>query len=182
MNLPPKNCLTDGDFKSHPTSWGYEESDWRGDEVEDWQIENNLLLLNDPKDPPTFFSRRWISTSTPDLAFASDDIFKITSRKVQNQLAGSDHKPVLLSVNMNYKPNNSKTFPRRNYSKADWVKFATLSEKLCKSVKCDDSNVNTACKNFNKAILEAANRSIPRSATRNYRLYIVGNRWNAVQR
>ena len=135
MNLPPEKCLTVGDFNSHSTSWGYEESDRRGDEVEDWQIENNLLLLNDPEDPPTFFSRRWISTSTPDLAFASDDIFKITSRKVQNQLAGSDHKPVLLAVNMNYKPSNPKTFPRWNYSKADWVKFATLSDKLCKSVK-----------------------------------------------
>ena len=154
MNLPPENCLTVGDFNSHSTSWGYKESDRRGDEVEDWQIENNLLLLNDPEDPPTFFSRRWI-----------------TSRKVQNQLAGSDHKPVLLAVNMNYKPSNPKTFPRWNYSKADWVKFATLSDKLCKSVKCDDSNVNRACKNFNKAILEAPNRSIPRGARRNYRPY-----------
>ena len=171
MNLPPENCLTVGDFNSHSTSWGYEESNRRGDEVEDWQIENNLLLLNDPEDPPTFFSRRWISTSTPDLAFASDDIFKITSRKVQNQLAGSDHKPILQAVNMNYKPSNPKTFPRWNYSKADWVKFVTLSDKLCKSVKCDDSNVNRACKNFNKVILEAANRSIPRDARRNYRPY-----------
>ncbi|KAK3740855.1 hypothetical protein RRG08_011317 [Elysia crispata] len=171
MNLPPENYLTVGDFNSHSTSWGYKESDRRGDEVEGWQIENNLLLLNDPEDPPTFFSRRWISASTPDLAFASDDISKITSRKVQNQLADSDHKPVLLAVNMNYKPSNPKTFPRWNYSKAGWVKFATLSDKLCKSVKCDDSNVNRACKNFNKAILEAANRSIPRGARRNYRPY-----------
>ena len=83
MNLPPENCLTVDDFNSHSTSWGYEASDRRGDEVEDWQIENNLQLLNDPEDPPTFFSRRWISTATPDLAFASDDISKITSRKVQ---------------------------------------------------------------------------------------------------
>ena len=121
----------------------------------------------------TFFSRRWISTYTPDLAFASDDIFKIRSRKLQNQLAGSDHKPVLLdlAVNMNYKPSNPQTLPRWNYNKADWVKFATLSDKLCKSVKCDDSNVNRACKNFNKAILEAANGSIPRGARRNYRPY-----------
>ena len=118
-----------------------------------------------------FFCRRWISTSTPDVAFASDDIFKITSRKVQNQPTGSDHKPVLLAVKMNYKPSNRKTFPRWNYSKGDWVKFATISDKLCNSVKCDDSNVNRACKNFNKANLEAANRSIPRGARRKYRPY-----------
>ena len=58
MNLPPENCLTVGDFNSHSTSWGYEERHRRGDEVEDWQVKNNLLLLNDPEDPPTFFSRR----------------------------------------------------------------------------------------------------------------------------
>ena len=72
---------------------------------------------------------------------------------------------------MNYKPINPKTFPRWNYSKADWVKFTTLSDKLCKSVKCDDSNVNKACENFNKAILEAANRRIPCGGRRNYRPY-----------
>ena len=58
MNLPRENCLTVGDFNSHSTSWGYEERHRRGDEVEDWQIKNNLLLLHDPEDPPTFLSRR----------------------------------------------------------------------------------------------------------------------------
>ena len=70
---PPENCLTDSDFNSHSTSWGYEESDRRGDEVEDWQIENNLLLLNDPEDPPTFFSR-------PDLHQISPLPLMISSR------------------------------------------------------------------------------------------------------
>ena len=74
IQVPSQNCLAVGDFNSHSTSWGYGETDRRGDEVEDWQIENNMLLLNDPEDPPTFFSRRWISTSTPDLAFATEDL------------------------------------------------------------------------------------------------------------
>ena len=64
---------------------------------------------------------------------------------VKNDIPAEDFKidtgqqseiPVLIAVNMNYKPSNPKTFPRWNYNKADWVKFATLSDKLCKSVKC----------------------------------------------
>ena len=115
INVPSQNCLAVGDFKS----WGYGGTDRRGDEVEDWQTESNMLLLNDPEDSPTFFSRCWISTSTPDLAFATEDLSRKTSWKVLSQLAGSDHRPVLLAVNLQYRPSNPKTFPRRNYKKAD---------------------------------------------------------------
>ena len=47
MNLQPEKCLTVGDFNSHSTSWRYEESDRRGDKVEDWPIQNNLLQSPD---------------------------------------------------------------------------------------------------------------------------------------
>ena len=53
MDLPTENCMVVGDFNSHSTCWGYKETDRRGDEVEDWQIDSNILLLNDPEDPPT---------------------------------------------------------------------------------------------------------------------------------
>ena len=69
-----------GDFNSRSTCWGYDETDTRGDEVKDWQIDNNMILLNMPEDTPTFYSRRWMTTSTPDLAFATDDLSpKLTS-------------------------------------------------------------------------------------------------------
>ena len=87
--------------------------------MEDWQIESNMLLLNDPEDPPAFFSRRWILTSTPDLAFATEDLSRKTSRNVLSQLAGSYHRPVLLAINLKYRPSNPKTFPRWNYKKVD---------------------------------------------------------------
>ena len=65
---------TVGDFNSHSTSWGYGQTDRRRDEVEDWQINSTMLLSNHPEDPPTFFLRRWIFTSTPDLALATEDL------------------------------------------------------------------------------------------------------------
>ena len=49
------SCLIVGDFNSHSQSWGYDHSDTRGDELEDWQDAHQLLLVNDPDDPPTFF-------------------------------------------------------------------------------------------------------------------------------
>ena len=126
-----------------------------------WQIENNMLLLNDPEDPPTFFSRRWISTSTPNLAFATEDLSQKTNRKVLSQLAGSDHRPVLLAIDLQYRPSNPKTFPRLNYKKADWEMFSRLTNEYCKTVKAGHFNINKATDSFNQSILRAASETIP---------------------
>ena len=115
MDLPPENWLTAGGFNSHSTCWGYEETDRRGEEVEDWQVESSLLLLNDPEDPPIFYSRRWKTTSTPDFAFAFDDLSKKTTRKVLTQFDGSNQRSIKLTINLQYRPQNSKTFPRWKY-------------------------------------------------------------------
>jgi len=171
MEIPSQNSLIVGDFNSHSTSWGYNETDRRGDEVEDWAIENSLILLNDPEDSPTFFSRRWLSTTTPDLAFATEDLSQRTDREVRTQLAGSDHKPVLLTINLQYRPAYQKTFPRWNYKKADWELFSQLSDEYTRQVKADDYNINRAARTFTSALLKAASETIPRGARKNYRPY-----------
>ena len=171
MDIPPENCLVIGDFNSHSTSWGYQENDTRGNEVEDWQIDNSLVLINDPKDPPTFFSRRWRTTTTPDLAFATGDIASKTSRHVQNQLGGSDHRPIILAIDVNYRIKDIKTFPRWNYKKAYWPTFTRLCEENCKKLKTRESNIYKPVKAFEKTLLDSATKTIPRGARKNYRPY-----------
>ena len=39
-----------------------------------------------------------MKTSTPDLAFATEDIALKTCREVDNQLGGNDHRPVILTI------------------------------------------------------------------------------------
>ena len=96
---------------------GYEANNARGDEIEDWQSETNMVLINDPDDPPTFYSRRWMTTSAPDLAFASGNLANKIQRNVTTQLGGSDHRPVLLTMDLEWKQKNEKTFPRWNHKK-----------------------------------------------------------------
>ena len=171
MEIPEENCIVLGDFNSHSTTWGYEENDKRGDEVEDWQTETDLLLLNDPEDPPTYFSRRWLTTTTPDIAFATNNIASKTSRTVLTQLAGSDHKPVLISTDMNQKAKEVKPIPRWNYKKADWEKFSHLTEKYTQTIVTNNSNINRPATAFDTAILKAAAETIPRGARKNYKPY-----------
>ena len=47
--------------------------DTRGAEIEDWMVERNLILIINPEDPPTFYSRRWKSQSAPIIAIATED-------------------------------------------------------------------------------------------------------------
>ena len=91
--------------------------DTRGEEIEDWMVERNLILINSPEDPPTFYSRRWKSQSTPDIAIATEDIERDSTRNVTNQLGGSDHKPVLIIISKTSAPPVTKMSASWNYKK-----------------------------------------------------------------
>ena len=109
----PDRWIIMGDFNSHSPNWGYDDLDHKGDDVEDWIIPNNMALINKPDDPPTFYSRAWQTTSCPDLAIATDDVAKITSREVDKQLGGSDHKPIFLTI-------ERKKTPPEIYQSSSW--------------------------------------------------------------
>ena len=108
-----------GDFNSHSPSWGYPDLDPKGDEVEDWII-GQMVLINRPDEPHTYYPRAWRKTSCPDLAIATDDVAKITERHVEEQLGGSDHKPVVLVIKQDLRQARRKLFPSWNYKRANW--------------------------------------------------------------
>ncbi|GFS25227.1 RNA-directed DNA polymerase from mobile element jockey-like [Elysia marginata] len=131
----------------------------------------SLLLLNSPEDPPTFYSRSWMTTSTPDLAFATEDIALKKTRLVMDQLGGSDHKPVLLRVEMNTARNATSTLPRWNFKKANWDHFTAVTDELAVSINARSKNTNREAKAITEAIIKSAKKAIPRGARKNYRLY-----------
>ena len=88
-----------------------------------------------------------------------------------SQLAGSDHKPIKISLDINYKPNNAKTFPRWNFQKANWELFSTLTDSYVNKIRNKQQNPNQKVKALNKAILKAAAESIPRGCRKNYKPY-----------
>ena len=171
INIPDKNCLVVGDFNSHSERWGYEETDRRGEEVEDWEIDNHLHLINEVDDEPTFYSRRWMTTSTPDLAFATNDLYVRTTRTVLKQLGGSDHKPIKLSIDLSVQVPQAKCFPRWNYKKADWTLFENLTDVYTKPINTRQKDSNKMVLEFNTAVLKAASETIPRGARKEYKPY-----------
>ena len=171
MEIPNQDCMVMGDFNSHSERWGYAETDKRGEDVEDWEIDTNVHLINKEDDEPTFYSRRWNSTSTPDLAFSTDNLFSVTERTVLKQLGGSDHKPIKLSINLNVQIPQVKCLPRWNFKKADWPLYETLTDTYTRPINIRLKDTNKMVDDFTTAILNAAKQSIPRGARHNYKPY-----------
>ena len=159
-----------GDFNSHSTNWGYKSTDKRGEQLEDWMIENRLLLVNKPDDKPTHFHRAWKTTSHPDLAIATDNLHKICEKSVEDQLGGSDHRPVILRLETLDQPETLRKEASWNYKKADWKLFADLTDRYCRDADINEQNdINHNVTFFTFAILRAAHGSVPRGRRKNYK-------------
>lgn len=66
----PAPAVYAGDFNSHHTHWAYSSSNTDGDFLAEWASTADATLLYDPKEPRTFYSARWNSTTNPNLALA----------------------------------------------------------------------------------------------------------------
>ena len=170
-----RSWIITGDFNSHSPSWGYQDLNRKGEDVENWTISNQLLLINRPDDPPTFYSRTWRTTSTPDLAFATDDLHGIAKREVNDQLGGSDHRPVVISIQRQFDSNFTRLPPSWNYKKANWDLFKLEADQKMSTEMSSESishhDINKNAKAFNQIVLEAARKAIPRGRRRNFKPY-----------
>lgn len=61
--------------------------------VEEWEIDNILLLITQADDKTTFYSNTWSIVTDSDLAFSKEDIAHKTERKILGQFGGTDHNP-----------------------------------------------------------------------------------------
>ena len=172
IHVPDTNFLIAGDFNSSSQSWGYDTMDARGEDIEEWQDENKLILANDPTDQNTFYSRRWHTTTTPDLALCTEDVHKRLTRKVCAQLGGSDHRPILLTIDVDM-PTDEPQHSRWNYQKAKWGLFSQRTNELTGDIPVEGRNINGVVKDYNAGIIKAAKETIPRGVRKNYTPY-----WN----
>nr|KAG5697688.1 hypothetical protein BaRGS_000573 [Batillaria attramentaria] len=166
VNIHSTRHLVVGDFNSHSPSWGYATMDTRGEDLEDWMMEKQLTLINQPDDKPTCYSRAWKTLSTPDVAMATDDIHRITTRTVQTQLGGSDHLPVILNISTEGCRTHSMR-PSWNLKRANWEHFSHKTDTLTNAVE-ESADLNKNVKLFTTAILQAAKETIPRGKRKDY--------------
>ena len=66
-------CVHAGDFNCYGTEWDYNNTNTDSEELKNWASSAGVTMLFDVKQPSTFQSARWGTTSNPDLAFSGLD-------------------------------------------------------------------------------------------------------------
>ena len=129
-----RNLFILRDFNCHHPLWDSRgTSSLRREEVFDWVISSDLLLLNDP-DTPTLLHRSTGSHPSPDISFAPSSLTLSCSWEMLHD-QGSDHQPILLSNPLSpaYRPNERP--PSFNFQKACWDGFASYFDFHCPSAE-----------------------------------------------
>ncbi|KAM3864710.1 putative RNA-directed DNA polymerase from transposon X-element [Diretmus argenteus] len=159
-----------GDFNCQHTDWGYNHTTPNGVALNDWASNTDALLLYDPKEPSTFFSARWNTTTNPDLAFAicrSNDAKP--ERRVLDRFPRSQHRPSIIKVPSLVESVPGKPVKRWNFRKANWESYTEETERRSAGLPDpESSDVDEAYGAYCRVLLCAAKKSIPRGYNRNY--------------
>ena len=151
-----RNLFILGDFHCHHPLWDSRvTSNPCREEVFDWVISSDLLLVNDP-DTPTL-----LHCSSPDISFAPFSLALSCSWEVLQDL-GSDHLPILPSIPLSpvFRPNERP--PVFNFQKACWDGFASNIDSHCPFAEeywC--LSLSSAAALFISLALNAVKSSIP---------------------
>ena len=160
----PSPVLVLGDFNTHHTMWGCYYCDRFSPSLVDMIDDVDLCILNDGS--PT---RRVNPNQNPrtavDLSLSSPSLASQLSWSVLPSTHGSDHFPILLSLNNTHSPTfNPYSTLKYNLKKANWAEYADSVDcmlgNLPESVNYE--NVVLCYDRFISVILSAADSHIPK--------------------
>ena len=142
-------CLYAGDFNCRHVHWGYDNSP-DGESLAGWVSINCLPLLYNAKDAASFYSGRWNTGTSPNIAFAGvGPNSRLPDRRVFEKFSRSQHRPSLIRP-----PRFSLAVPNMpvkqwNFRKAKWSHYIALKNKFVKKLLPPDSlDVNAAYQGF----------------------------------
>ena len=145
-----------GDFNAHHSAWYSSSTDTRGTLLENVVSGSNFGILN--WDSPTRLPGN-ANPSSPDVSLASSSLITSTNWQTKTNL-GSDHLPILISLQMDHTINPIPHRTSFNLKKANWDRYSReIEDKLSK--RRLPSNCQKGEKILRTIILKAASRHIP---------------------
>ena len=140
-NLPH---IVIGDFNSHSTTWGYTNTDNKGEAVEQWADSCNFTLIHDAKLLKSFNSAKWKKGYNTDLIFASESIANMYKKSVMDPIPHTQHRPICVSVQPVVVP--QPTPFRGRFNKMDWNGYSTELDNSIEDVELIPSNYKPFCR------------------------------------
>jgi len=155
----PEPYIILGDFNGHSPLWGNSDTNPRGLQIEKLLQDHSIYLLNNREN--TYFHEPSGTFHALDLALCSPSTFTSLNFTVENNLYNSDHFPLIVTLSDQY---SCSTERPRTYKlhQADWEKFTILAELNADMICTQD--INEATENITRAIVKAADISIPRTS------------------
>lgn len=156
----PATFIITADANAHHTSWGSEVSDNRGNLIDQWVTDNNLIILNNSE--PTYIHSNG-SFSHIDLSICSSDLATSLNWNVTAHTHNSDHFPIIIDSNIQ---NPIINIPKKwLFKTADWKGYRS-------HLKLPNNFITPteACGKLEVAITSAANNNIKiTEGPRNYK-------------
>ena len=154
------NTIIVGDFNCHNIHWDpYAQPDQTGEHLMDTINNGGLAILNDGSS--TRKARSTHAESAPDISMISSNLLHISTWKAtDNHVGSSDHKVILIEINIDKNFSHSKPRPRPNFRKADWVEYQRLIEEQIRDSEPDTIEA------FTNVMLKASELTIPISRPR----------------
>ena len=152
FNKPYIMC---GDFNAHHTLWSHKTNDDRGKVIEKFMAENDLGLLN--SNVKTHLDKNTKKWSLLDLSITHPALYFDFESEVLSDLHGSDHSPIIVSLNGNLIENDKRA--RWNFKRADWGSFRVQ----CRNEITNDifDPIEDEMTVFTEKLLEIAAENIP---------------------
>jgi len=155
-----------GDLNAAFPSWGYNYYNHAGRTLGEFLNSQKLELLYNPQDKKTFLHYSG-STTNPDLAMVSSDIYENSQKAVLEGL-GSSHQAVLITILLKVPTNKPNTCVTWNFRKANWIKFQDQVEIKTSTINIEES-AHKILKTFCKMIQQSAKENIPRGKQCKYK-------------
>ena len=149
------NSIICGDFNGHSPMWDQiQPQDARGEETEDWIIDNELSILNG--EAPTRLNKVTTNWSTPDLSLSGSTWSGRHNWSLVDCIGGSDHLPILISLQtkVRFQPVLGR-IPRWRSNGVDWDAFQKGADEAISQFAPTASMKHQECR-FAEALVNAA--------------------------
>ena len=159
------NAFVLGDFNAHDPVWYQNQvSDPRAAQLSE-QLEG-MTVLNDPSAPTR--SRPGVRPTSPDISFCSASLATDVVWRAYTELQ-SDHRPIVVQLNLR-RPIVRRPFRTyRNYKRADWDAFTTeVEDRLMALDPLDWTCIDASVSKFTSVVTEASKKHIPAGFVRDY--------------
>ena len=152
----PQPFMVLGDFNGRHPMWGDVMSNSRGNLIFSIIEDRELAVLN--TGAPTHFHVQTGSLTSIDISLCTPDCFLDFSWEIMDEGIGSDHFPIMISLVDEIAAPRS---PRWLIDKANWALFAILTALQVEAEEFP--SIEEALEFLNKVIIDASNKSIPRT-------------------